>query len=74
MTLDALKNLEARPINVDSWLDRFNEEDRATVIKALEEHSPSRVFPIISTLEDNPFPFQLGTLQAWKKRNLNEQY
>lgn len=75
-TLNDLKNInETTPQNLDEWLSRFDDQDRGTVIGAILRGSNHDLFPILSALDDNPYPFEIDTLnhhrRVLRKRGIN---
>ena len=66
-SLDDLKNITPRPNSVKEWLESFQEEDRETIIRAMDVHTPAQIFPILAKLEFNPFPFRRDTLAKYMR-------
>lgn len=55
------------PKDLDGWLNGFSEEDRKTVVGAILRGSTGDVYPIISALDDNPYPFRQATLNHHRR-------
>lgn len=68
-SINDLKNISTAPTTVSDWLAKFTPEDQDTIITAIHTHSVSKVWEIISQLDENPFPFGRTTLVSWKHRN-----
>lgn len=56
------------PLTIDEWLSRFGVEDRQKVRHAILTNTPSRIYPILTELEDNPFPFTKDSLSKWARK------
>ena len=56
----------AQPKTMEEWLGRFSLEDRAVVVEAMLTRSPAALMPVLTELDDNPYPFQRNTLSAWR--------
>lgn len=61
-TINDLKNLQEKPRTIDEWLGNFNDEDQEVVVNAILRSSASDLWPILTSLEDNPFPFKKETI------------
>lgn len=59
---EAIDKWGTSPRTVKEWLDRFPEEDRRVVRDAITKVPSKVLFPIISELDENPYPFTRKTL------------
>lgn len=57
-----LEQITTRPRNLWEWLDRFNNTDREKVIRAILTGATSELYPVLSDLEENPYPFEQDTI------------
>lgn len=67
-TIDDLKSMAREPTTIDEWLSRFSDEDRLVIQDAMLRHDPSKVHPILTELEENPFPFTAAAISNWRRR------
>lgn len=58
---------------VQEWLDSFGEDDRNVIVEAMMTAQPKQVWPILSNLDDNPYPFTKSSLEAYMRRIKGEQ-
>lgn len=72
-SINQLKEVTQEPATLEEWLDGFDEQDRRTVVSAVLRGSTAQVFPIISQLEDNPYPFKRSTLNHHRRIMRGEQ-
>lgn len=63
-----LKTIPTGPQTMEEWLDNFTPEDRAIVEDAILTRPLVALMPILTELDDNPFPFRKNTLSAWRSR------
>lgn len=75
-TLNDLQAIEeTTPQNLDEWLGRFTSEEQAEVVGAILRGANSDLYPILSNLDSNAYPFEQETLnhhrRTLKKRGVN---
>ena len=63
--LDALG--ERAPRNIAEWFGMFTDEEQGKIAKAICVHPPGKVWNIVSTLDDNPFPFARPSFNQWAR-------
>lgn len=64
-----LQKLETpKPRNYREWLHRFTEQEKQTVVEAILTHPNSRIYPVLSSLDENPYPFEPDTLNYLRRR------
>lgn len=76
-TIDTLKELastERTPRTIDEWLDRFNDEDKAVVLKAVITTPAATLYPVVKELDDNPYPFRAKGLTDLARRIRKGEY
>lgn len=61
-TIEDLKNLRETPRTIFDWLARFNDEDRDIVVDSILRSSTADLWPVLTKLDDNPFPFKRETI------------
>lgn len=69
-TIKDLSNIGFKPTTFKEWLDGFDYGEREQVKGAIIQHPPAIVFPILSKLETNPYPFTTGALASHRKKLL----
>ncbi|OFT36222.1 hypothetical protein HMPREF3166_01490 [Corynebacterium sp. HMSC08A12] len=72
-TIDDLKRINSAPRTVEEWLGRFNEEDRQVVVEAIISGKTSDLYPLLNTLETNPFTFRKSTINHIRRLLLERQ-
>ncbi|WP_426716506.1 hypothetical protein ACEN19_11175 [Corynebacterium auriscanis] len=72
-TINDLKELSSKPRTIEEWLDRFDEEDKRVVVESIIRGTTANLWPILSQLEDNPFPFRKDTINH-ARRILSANY
>lgn len=68
-SVNDLLKVANEPNSLGEWLDRFSPEDREVVEDAMRRHKPSQIYPILRSLDDNPFPFSAGAISGWRRRS-----
>lgn len=63
-TINELAELVEEPATVAEWVAAFPPEDQKTIWDAFATRTTAQVWPIVTQLDDNPFPFSRKTLQA----------
>lgn len=66
-TINDLANLTGYR-TVDDWIADHSDEEREMITEAMLTYQPSQVWPVLSNLSDNPFPFRKTSLQAAMRR------
>ena len=67
-TLNDLETLDtSAPVDLEDWLGRFSEDDRELVVEKIMTARTNDVYPIISRLDKNPYPFERSTLNHHRR-------
>lgn len=66
-TIDDLANLTGYR-TVGDWIADHDDNDRRLIETAMMNHQPSQVWPVLSNLVDNPFPFSKSALEGAMRR------
>ena len=63
MSLENLKQLgERKPRSVQEWLSKFSPEDQDIILGAILNGDTNAVYRELTSLGENPYPFQRNTL------------
>ena len=67
----SIKDLEALDLSaltdLEDWLRRFTDEERDVVVHAILTARTNDVYPVLSNLEENAYPFERATLNHHRR-------
>lgn len=69
-SLNDLRALPDSPINFEHWIGQFDDQAQDLIIDSIIYKNCPAVFEILSTLDNNPYPFNLITLENHRNKLL----